>query len=111
VTAESLLVLLDTLWSRAEDIRIDPRARVDLHATLILAGFGFRPGSLMGLRYNQIELRLLRDPKNPGQVISVATITIKQEKKRAKADPRSQPVGARMPLYVPLILLHMRVCY
>jgi len=43
VTAKYLLVLLDMLWSRAEDIPCNPKARIDLHATLIPAGFGFKP--------------------------------------------------------------------
>ncbi|KAK4233861.1 hypothetical protein C8A03DRAFT_19135 [Achaetomium macrosporum] len=78
-TADDLLILLDTLWTRAEDVPCQPQYRVSLHWTLILAGFGFRPGSLMKFR----------DPENHGRTTLAATITVTHDK-RHKADPRAQ---------------------
>ncbi|KAK4097758.1 hypothetical protein N658DRAFT_260554 [Parathielavia hyrcaniae] len=40
-------MLLDTLWTRAEDVPCKPQYRIALHRTLILTGLGFRPGSLI----------------------------------------------------------------
>ncbi|KAK4118961.1 hypothetical protein N657DRAFT_675226 [Parathielavia appendiculata] len=93
-TSDDLLVLLNTLWTRAEDVPCQPESRASLHFTLILAGFGFRPGSLLRICYNVKDLRLfvVRDPHHLGEMTLAATITVVHDK-RHTADPRSQKPG------------------
>ncbi|KAK3896336.1 hypothetical protein C8A05DRAFT_40171, partial [Staphylotrichum tortipilum] len=90
-TADDLLMLLDTLWTRAKDVPCQPQYRVAVHWTLVLAGFGFRPGSLMKFRYKHVRLLVVRDPES-GQTTLAATITVTHDK-RQMADPRAQGSG------------------
>ncbi|KAH6847506.1 hypothetical protein B0I37DRAFT_354242 [Chaetomium sp. MPI-CAGE-AT-0009] len=91
-TSDDLLVLLDTLWTRAEDVPCQPECRASLHFTLILAGFGFRPGSVMRIRYKHVRLFVVRDPCRPGERTLAANITVVHDK-RHTADPRSEKSG------------------
>lgn len=50
-TANDMLVFLDTLWERAEDIPCQPTTRVSFHGIVLLAGIGgFRRGTIMCLK-------------------------------------------------------------
>ncbi|KAK0734674.1 hypothetical protein B0T26DRAFT_798456 [Lasiosphaeria miniovina] len=53
---------------------------VALYLTLVPAGLGFRPGSLMKFRYKHIRLLVVPDPENPSQNTIVAEITITYDK-------------------------------
>ncbi|KAK4099790.1 hypothetical protein N658DRAFT_487380 [Parathielavia hyrcaniae] len=87
-TADDVLMLLDTLWTRAEDVPCKPQYRIALHWTLILAGLGFRPGSLMRFCSKHVRLSVIRDLNN-GRTTLAATINVTHDK-RHKADPRRQ---------------------
>jgi hypothetical protein len=102
-TAEDLLLLLDTLWTRSEDIPCRPQVRVSVHWTLVMAGFGFRPGSLMNFLYKHVRLLVVRDPENDNRTTLAADITVIHEK-REKTDPRAQTSGIVHSRYGLLIL-------
>ncbi|KAH8751077.1 hypothetical protein F5883DRAFT_386752, partial [Diaporthe sp. PMI_573] len=89
-TAEDVALVLRTLWTRAEDIPCDPVTRVSFHNTLLLGAIcGFRPGVLENLKYRQVTLLVLRDPKTQRKRL-VASFTIRQNKQRASAIRRDQ---------------------
>lgn len=71
--------------TRAEDIPCDPVTRVSFQNTLLLGAIcGFRPGVLENLKYRQVTLEILRDPKTQRNRI-VATFTVRQNKQYAGA--------------------------
>ncbi|KAH8757749.1 hypothetical protein F5883DRAFT_428208, partial [Diaporthe sp. PMI_573] len=89
-TAEDVSLVLRTLWTRAEDIPCDPVTRVSFHNTLLLGAIcGFRPGVLENLKYRQVTILVLRDPKTQRKRL-VASFTIRQNKQRAGAIRRDQ---------------------
>lgn len=52
-TAEDIVLLIKTLWRRADDIPCSPLLRISFHNMLLLAGIGgFRPGILVNIKYN-----------------------------------------------------------
>ncbi|KAK4206080.1 hypothetical protein QBC37DRAFT_393662 [Rhypophila decipiens] len=59
-TAEDVMMVLDTLWSRAADIPCEPRARVAFHSLVILCSLGFRGGVTMNFCYKDVELQVVR---------------------------------------------------
>jgi hypothetical protein len=64
-TDEDIILLRNTLWQRANNVRYNPNTRVSFHAILILQGIGgFRPIALMRLPYGQVHLAVVQDPKN-----------------------------------------------
>lgn len=81
-TPEDIAVVLKTLWLRAEDIPCSPVVRLAFHGVVLLSGLGgFRPGVLMSLKYSQVALDLVVDPKD-GQTRLVITFTLYQNKQR-----------------------------
>lgn len=84
MTADNIAVLLNILWTRAEDITCTNEKRVAFHTALLLMGIGgWRPSVVMPLKYSQVEVGVMRDPYNPNQKIVVAHITLYQNKKKA----------------------------
>jgi hypothetical protein len=102
-TSDDLLLLLDTLWTRAEDIPCSSRDRMALHSTLILAGIGFRPGSIMQFLYNQVSLQVIRDLESPDRMTIAATVTVFHEK-RETGDPNATYVKPFLSLAEPLLI-------
>ncbi|KAL2020069.1 hypothetical protein VTK56DRAFT_8873 [Thermocarpiscus australiensis] len=64
-TAEDLLILLISLWTRPDDVPCQPQVRVSVDFALELLGFGFRPGEVMNVRFEHVCLVVVRDPDNP----------------------------------------------
>lgn len=63
-TAEDIALILQTLWRRAEDIPCTPLTRLSFHAMLLLAAIGgFRPGVVENIKYRQVSIQIVRDPK------------------------------------------------
>ncbi|KAK4206548.1 hypothetical protein QBC37DRAFT_300589, partial [Rhypophila decipiens] len=62
-TVANIIVILLTLYQRAEDILATPLTRMSFY-TAILLGYtdGFRPGSLMDTLYRQYTLSIIRNP-------------------------------------------------
>ncbi|KAK4181988.1 hypothetical protein QBC35DRAFT_396859, partial [Podospora australis] len=66
------------------DLQVKPRERVAFHSTLLLAGIGFRPGSIMSFPYKQVCIQCLRVPTadDPDRTVICATITVVHNKRR-----------------------------
>ncbi|KAM7197986.1 Protein of unknown function (DUF3435) domain containing protein [Rhypophila sp. PSN 637] len=88
-TAEDIMMVLDTLWSRAADIPCEPRARVAFHSLVILSSLGFREGVTINFCYKNVELQVVR---GLGDVKSTlfARLTLHQNKQRQKVIRRQQ---------------------
>ena len=78
-TTDDILLILSTLWERADDIPCDPRHRLAFHTMVLIASIGFRPGTLENMLYQQVKLLVVRDP-NTMEPRLVAQITINQNK-------------------------------
>lgn len=85
--SDGLLLLLDMLWTRAEDVPYKPQYRVAVHWTLILPGFGFGPGSLMKFCYKNIRLLAIRDPETGRNHPGCDHSGNPPDEKRRKEDP------------------------
>jgi hypothetical protein len=90
VTEEDIVVILNTIWTRADAIPCEPDTRVSFHAVLLLAAIGgFRPTALMRIPYRQMHLAVVRDPEDRMKTRIVATIAIKiVKKKRSLRQPK-----------------------
>ncbi|KAK4182001.1 hypothetical protein QBC35DRAFT_551266, partial [Podospora australis] len=82
--SSDIVHLLEVLWTRPQDLQFKPRERVAFHSTLLLAGFGFRPGSVMLFPYKRVRIRCLRVPTvdDPERTVICATITVEHNKRR-----------------------------
>ncbi|KAL8307040.1 hypothetical protein RB593_005776 [Gaeumannomyces tritici] len=90
ITEQDVLLILTTLWTRANDISCDRRTRVAFHCVVLLASIGgFRPGALLDFSYSQIRLAVVRDPAGKAPKL-VAWITIHHNKVRQDVIRRSQ---------------------
>lgn len=98
-TEEDILIYLRTLWSRAEDIPCSADERVAFHCILIMAGTcGFRPGTMMNLKYEQVAMLAVRDPAT-GRRQLVATITIIHNKQKTGVCRKAQDHRYTFPLF------------
>ncbi|KAJ9131259.1 hypothetical protein NKR19_g9595 [Coniochaeta hoffmannii] len=81
-TAEDIIVVLLTLYHRAEDIPAPtPITRISFHAALLIsAAGGCRPGMVMGLKCKHFALSMVRDPKDKARTRIVVTVTIPRNK-------------------------------
>lgn len=71
-TTADILVVLMTLWTRANDIPCDRETRVAFHARILLASMGgFRRRTLDKLKYSQIKMHLSRPGKKTVENMSV----------------------------------------
>ncbi|KAI6411866.1 hypothetical protein MCOR20_003932 [Pyricularia oryzae] len=71
-TTADILIVLITLWTRANDIPCDRETRIAFHAKILLAFMGgFRRGTLDKLKYNQIKMHLSRPGKKTVENINV----------------------------------------
>lgn len=53
MTAEDIIVILNTLWEYARDINCEPNTRLAFYAVLLIAGIsGFRLAFIMRLLYH-----------------------------------------------------------
>ncbi|TLD25447.1 hypothetical protein PspLS_06266, partial [Pyricularia sp. CBS 133598] len=72
-TTADILIVLMTLWTRANDIPCDRETRVAFHARILLASMGgFRRGTLDKLKYSQIKMHLSRPGKKAVENMSVS---------------------------------------
>lgn len=89
-TPEDVVLLLQTLWNRAEHIPCNPLTRISFHNMILLAAIGgFRPGVLLNLKYSQIGLKLVLDPRTKTTRL-VVDFTLFQNKQRATVIRRDQ---------------------
>ncbi|KAF5969555.1 domain-containing protein [Fusarium coicis] len=92
ISTEDLLLVLDTIWKDAIHIPCLPQVRLAFHTAVVPGGAGgWRPASLLGLKYEDVEIGLMRHPYNK-RVILVAKIRIHHVKQRRgiKRDQRDK---------------------
>ncbi len=88
---ENIILILSTLWSRAEDIRCSPSTRVAFDCSIILGGIGgWRPKSVVAIKYEQVQFAWVRDPFDPQITRLAATVTIRHVKQRQNRIKRGQ---------------------
>ncbi|KAF2731199.1 hypothetical protein EJ04DRAFT_16250 [Polyplosphaeria fusca] len=99
-TDEDTVVLLNTLWQRADDIPCRPSTRLSFHGTLLLAAIGgFRRGTIERLRYRDVCLAVVRDPNDRSKTKLVVTPTIGKNKlRRATRVSRATEISFSMTL-------------
>jgi hypothetical protein len=91
MTTEDVLLFLDTLWTKAKHIPCHPETRNAMHCVILLGAFGgWRPGSLMNMKYQDVEFGWFSHPKYPQKVWPVVTITIHHVKQRKGVIKRTQ---------------------
>ncbi|KAH7123438.1 hypothetical protein B0J13DRAFT_612184 [Dactylonectria estremocensis] len=62
-TEEDVMLILTTLWTRPQDIPCSPKVRAAFHAAVLLGAIGgWRPASLVQVKYRDVEIGWLRDP-------------------------------------------------
>ncbi|GJC82568.1 hypothetical protein ColLi_05406 [Colletotrichum liriopes] len=90
-TIHDILLMLDILWTRAEDILCDPSTRLAMQQAIILDSMGgWRSGSLMEFCYQNVEVAVVRDPENHERTTLIAEITVQQNKRPSKRAQKSQ---------------------
>ncbi|KAK4071555.1 hypothetical protein Purlil1_13380 [Purpureocillium lilacinum] len=90
-TPEDIILILSTLWSRAEDIRCSPSTRLAFDCSIILGGIGgWRPKSVVTIKYEQVQFAWVRDPFDPQITRRAATVTIRHVKQRQNRIQRGQ---------------------
>ncbi|KAK4089442.1 hypothetical protein Purlil1_6011 [Purpureocillium lilacinum] len=90
-TPEDIILILSTLWSRAEDIRCSPSTRIAFDCSIILGGIGgWRPKSVVSIKYEQVQFAWVRDPFDPQITRLAATVTICHVKQRQNRIQRGQ---------------------
>jgi len=91
MTPADIKVFLETLWLRADDIPCTPPVRVSFHSVVLLLGIGgFRRGMVLGLKFRQVQLAIVRDPDHRKKIRLVATITIARNKLKRAARGKSR---------------------
>jgi hypothetical protein len=85
-TAEDMMLVLTTLWTRAEDIPLSPLKRVSVaNAMIQMSTGGFRPRTIEDTNCRQYTISLVRDPKDETRIRPVVTHNMKRSKTK-KAD-------------------------
>lgn len=91
MTTEDVRLFLDTLWTRAEHIPCTPSIRNAVHCVIMLGAFGgWRPGSLMNIKYQDVEFGWFSHPRHPNKIWPVVTINIHHVKQRTSQVERTQ---------------------
>lgn len=84
-TAKDILLILETLWRRAKAIICSSEDRAAFHSVVLINSIGgFRPGTLMEFKYDQVELGFVRDPHDRTKRRLVATLLVLQNKRKEK---------------------------
>lgn len=83
-TVNDIGLILKTLWLSAHLITfVAPIQRVIFHALVLLFSFGFRQGMIIGMKYRDVKMAVVRDDQNRRRLD--ATFTIWRNKLRANA--------------------------
>lgn len=65
-TEQDVMLMLTTLWTRPQDIPCSPEVRAAFHTAVQLGAIGgWRPASLVQVKYRDVEIGWLRDPDDP----------------------------------------------
>ncbi|CAJ2509178.1 Uu.00g142040.m01.CDS01 [Anthostomella pinea] len=91
IMTDDIALFLDTLWTRAADIRLTPAKRIAFHTYLLVTGLaGFQNGSVLSLPYEQVQFGLARDPHDPAALKLVAHILVIQNNRKKDTIQRDQ---------------------
>ena len=83
-TVNDIGLILKTLWLCGHLIAfVAPIQRVIFHALVLLFAYGFRQGMIIGMKYRDVTMAVIRDDQNRRRL--VATFTIWRNKLRANA--------------------------
>ncbi|KAI0337092.1 hypothetical protein BDW22DRAFT_1384197 [Trametopsis cervina] len=83
-TVTDIGLILKTLWLCADLVCFrSPIQRVIFHALVLLFSFGYRQGMIIGMKYREVVVALIRDDK--GRPRLATTFTINRNKLRANA--------------------------
>ncbi|RYC59464.1 hypothetical protein CHU98_g6760, partial [Xylaria longipes] len=83
-TVNDIGLILKTLWLCAHLVPfVAPIQRVVFHALVLMFAYGFRQGMIMGMKYRDVTMAVIRDDRNRRRL--VATFTIRRNKLRANA--------------------------
>ena len=84
VTAADMLLVLRTLWVAADDIPCDPCVRHSMHGTTLIAALtGWRREMVLGVKFSNVQLAHVRDPRDRSRRrIEVRVTGIKNKLKR-----------------------------
>ncbi|KAK2737261.1 hypothetical protein CKAH01_18851 [Colletotrichum kahawae] len=81
-TIDDILTFIDILWTHASDIPCSAATRLAVHTTVFLDSLGgWKLGTLMNFKYRNIEIAVVRDPKDHKQTALAATINVEQNKR------------------------------
>ncbi|KAH0561978.1 hypothetical protein GP486_003316 [Trichoglossum hirsutum] len=71
-------LILNTLGLFADLITfVFPLQRLIIHGLILLFAYGFRPGMILGMRYRDVVMAVVRDPEDRNRRRLVATFTIR----------------------------------
>lgn len=74
------MLVINMIWKRPRDIPCDQRLRVAFHSTVLIGALGgFRPGVIECLKYEDVEVAMIRGPEGP---VLVATTKLTHNKQR-----------------------------
>jgi hypothetical protein len=91
MTSTDVDVALKTLWLRADVISCYSQTRVSFHFIILLAVIGgFRPGTLLALKFFQFQVGVVRDPENHASTKIV--ITCRTERNKIKETTKTSRV-------------------
>jgi hypothetical protein len=91
VMTEDVIRILDTLWTRASHIPCEPSARLAFTTALLFGAIGgWRPGSVLQLKYKHIEFGLQRSHVDTKILRPIARITIEHNKQKKGKIQRDQ---------------------
>lgn len=94
MSSEDVICVLAVTWLQAKHIPCAPRIRLAFHTATVLGGLGgWRPGSLVGIKYKDVAFAWVRDPVFPAKTWPVVYTTIhhvKQARNRIQRDQRAK---------------------
>ncbi|GKU05242.1 unnamed protein product [Fusarium langsethiae] len=91
MTLQDILMILRTVWERASYIPCRPCKRLSFPAMILLGGIGgWRFESLKQIKYRDVKVAWVKDPKNSQKARCVATIRIHHAKWKADKIERDQ---------------------
>lgn len=101
--SEDIISTLDILWTEAKHIPRRPSTRLAFHTATVLGGLGgWRPGSLVNIKYKDVQFAWVRDPKVRTRTLPVVYTTIhhvKQQRNHIEREQRSKYVLLKLLLF------------
>jgi hypothetical protein len=81
--AEDVITITNTVWERPDAVPCEPTIRVAFLVMLLLTGIGgFRPKALVHFPFKQIQVAVVKDPKDQSRTKIAITFRVQIIKKR-----------------------------